>query len=48
MSVFEISLSGGGDAVVLVVDESVCGVNLVLVAGELDVWWRQRSVLLGW
>ena len=30
-------LSGGGDAVVSGVDESVCGVSSVMAAGELDV-----------
>ena len=31
------SLPGGGDAVVSGVDESVCGVNSVLAAGVLDL-----------
>ena len=38
VSIDELSLSGGGDAVVSGVDESVCGVSSVLTAGELDVW----------
>ena len=33
----EMSLSGGGDAVVSGVDESVCGVNSVLADGILDL-----------
>ena len=33
----EMSLSGGGDAVVLGVDESVCGVNPVLADGVLNL-----------
>ena len=31
------SLPGGGDAVVSVVEESMCGVNSVLAAGVLDL-----------
>ena len=33
----EMSLSGGGDAVVSDLDKSVCGVSSVMTAGELDV-----------
>ena len=33
----EMSLPGGGDAVVSGVDESVCGVNSVLADGILDL-----------
>ena len=33
----EMSLSGGGDAVMTGVDEPVCGVSSVMTAGELDV-----------
>ena len=32
----EMSLSGGGDAVVSGVDEPVCGVSSVMTAGDLD------------
>ena len=35
--VCDMSLSGGGDAVVSGVDEPVCGVSSVMTAGELDV-----------
>ena len=31
------SLTGGGDAVVSCVDESVCGISSVMTAGELNV-----------
>ena len=37
MSIDEISLPGGGCAMVSGVDESVCGVNSVLAAGVLDL-----------
>ena len=37
MRVGEMSLSGGGDAVVSGVDESVCCVNSVLTDGTLDL-----------
>ena len=37
MRVGEMSLSGGGDAVVSVVDESVCCVNSLLADGILDL-----------
>ena len=37
MGVGEMSLSGGGGAVVSGVDESECGVNSVLAAGVLDL-----------
>ena len=37
MSFDDMSLSGGGDAVVSGVDEYVCGVNSVLAAGVLDL-----------
>ena len=33
----ELSLSGDGDAVVLGVDEPICGVSSVMTAGDLDV-----------
>ena len=33
----KMSLSGGGDAVVMGVDEPMCGVSSVMTAGELDV-----------
>ena len=36
VSLDDMSLSGGGDAVVSSVDESVCGVSSVLAAGVLD------------
>ena len=32
------TLSGGGNAVVSGVDESVCGVNRVLADGIIDMW----------
>ena len=37
VSLDEMSLSGGSDAVVYGVDEYVCGVSSVMTAGELDV-----------
>ena len=37
VSVDEMSLSEGGDAVVSVVDDTVCGVNSVVAAGVLDL-----------
>ena len=43
----EMSLSGGGDAVVSGVDEPVCGVSSVMTAGELDVCGCDRLVYDG-
>ena len=44
MRVGEMSLSGGGDAVVSSVDESVCGANSVLADGILDLRGVDRVV----
>ena len=38
MNVDDMSLSGGGGAVVSGVDEPVCGVSSVMIAGQLDVF----------